>query len=156
MLHIMKKKLFKTLAKNVPLCKLRILLLRMAGYSIGKNVYIGEDLIISDELKDTNNIIIKNNVSISSRVTIVTSSGPNNPKSLKYFGMKKGQVIIEDGAWIGSNAVILPGVIVGRCSVIGAGAVVTKDVLPYTVVAGVPAKIIKRLDKHETNTELNT
>ena len=52
---------------------------------------------------------------------------------------------IKDDVWIGAGVIILSGVTVGECSVIGAGAVVTKDVEPYTVVAGVPAKKIRNL-----------
>ena len=56
-----------------------------------------------------------------------------------------GNILIKKGAWIGARAIILPNVTVGEGSIIGAGAVVTKDVPPYTVVAGVPAKKIKDL-----------
>ncbi|MBV4357845.1 hypothetical protein KTO63_11845 [Parasegetibacter sp. MAH-26] len=59
--------------------------------------------------------------------------------------MKKAPITIEDGAWIGSRVTILPGVTIGEKSIIAAGAVVTKDVEPYTLVGGVPAKIIKHL-----------
>ncbi len=52
-------------------------------------------------------------------------------------------VIIEDDVWIGTNAIILPGVTIGQGAVIGAGAVVTKDVSPYAIVAGVPARLIR-------------
>ncbi|MBX9853873.1 MAG: hypothetical protein K2X86_19190 [Cytophagaceae bacterium] len=54
-------------------------------------------------------------------------------------------LIIEDGVWVASKATILRGVKIGEGAVIAAGAVVTKDVPPYTVVAGVPAKVIKKL-----------
>jgi len=57
----------------------------------------------------------------------------------------KGKVIIEDDVWIGEGAAILPGVVIGRGAIIGTNAVVTKDVDPYTVVGGVPARIIKKL-----------
>jgi len=55
-------------------------------------------------------------------------------------------IIIEDDVWIGSRVIILPGVRVGRGSIIGAGAVVTKNVDPYSIVAGNPAKLIRRRD----------
>jgi acetyltransferase-like isoleucine patch superfamily enzyme len=54
-------------------------------------------------------------------------------------------VYIKKGAWIGAGAILLPGVTIGEYSLVAAGAVVTKDVLPYTMVAGVPAKVIKEL-----------
>jgi len=53
--------------------------------------------------------------------------------------------MIEFGSWIGAKAVILPGVTIGRGAVVGAGAIVTKDVPPFTVVAGNPARIVKEL-----------
>lgn len=55
-------------------------------------------------------------------------------------------VVLEDDVWIGAKASILPGVTVGRGAIVGTGAVVTRDVEPFTVVAGVPAKVIRRLD----------
>lgn len=57
-----------------------------------------------------------------------------------------GRICIEDEAWIGAGAIILGGVTVGRGATVGAGAVVTKDVPPYTVVVGVPARVIRELD----------
>lgn len=60
-----------------------------------------------------------------------------------------GDIIIEDNVWIGSNAFVLPGVRVGKGSVIAANAVVTKDVPERTIVGGVPAKVIRDLDKGE-------
>jgi len=62
-------------------------------------------------------------------------------------GAKVGDIIIEDNVWIGSNTFILPGVKIGKGSVVAANAVVTKDVPERTVVGGVPAKVIKRMDK---------
>ena len=55
-----------------------------------------------------------------------------------------GSVTVEDDVWIGSNCVILPGVTIGCGSVIGAGAVVTKDIPPYSIAVGVPAKVLKQ------------
>ena len=54
---------------------------------------------------------------------------------------------LKEGCWIGSKAIILPGITVGEYSIVGAGAVVTKDVAPYTFVGGNPSRFIKALDK---------
>lgn len=61
-------------------------------------------------------------------------------------GLKTAPVVIEDEVWIGEGAVILKGVTVGKRAVIGANAVVTKDVAPYTVVGGIPARVIKKIE----------
>ena len=73
---------------------------------------------------------------------------PNTFQETQYTGDKEGKIIIQDAAWIGAGAIILPNVTIGKGAVVDAGAVVTKDVQlpPYTVVAGVPAKEIKKLD----------
>ena len=77
---------------------------------------------------------------IGSHVAI--SSLTHDHRSVKMHDtMIAKPVIIEDGVWIGSHAVILPGVTVGAGAVIGAGSVVTRDVAPYAVVYGVPAAI---------------
>jgi len=141
-----KKKILKPLARIMPLSKLRIALFRLCGYSIGKDVFIGEDLIISDNLHDRN-VFIGDRASIAPRVTLITSSGPNLSKIKPYVKVvNKGKITIESDAWIGAGAIILPNVTIGRGAVVGAGAVVTKDVPPYTVVAGVPAKEIRKLN----------
>ena len=64
--------------------------------------------------------------------------------------LNKEPVTIEDGAWVGANAIILPGVTIGRGAVVGAGTLVMKDVAPNTVVMGNPARVVKRLDDSET------
>ncbi len=141
-----KKKLLKTIARITPLSKLRIALLRMCGYSIGKDVFIGEDLIISDNLHDKN-VFIGDRASIAPRVTLVTSSGPNMSKIGPYVKVVNGgKIKIGHDAWIGAGAIILPDVTIGEGAVVGAGAVVINDVPSYTVVAGVPAKVIKKLE----------
>ena len=141
----LKKKILKPFARIMPLSKLRVFLFRLCGYSIGKDVFIGEDLIISDNLHDKN-VFIGNRVSIGPRVTLVTSSAPNLSMIRPYVKVVNGKIRIEDDAWIGAGAIILPNVTIGRGAVVGAGAVVTKDVPPYTVVVGVPAKEIRKLN----------
>ena len=78
-------------------------------------------------------------------VTALNHNFDDTQKRIDEQGVSTIPVTIEDDVWIGANAVILPGVTVGRHSVVAAGAVVTKDVQPYTLVAGVPAKTIKSL-----------
>ena len=88
---------------------------------------------------------IGDKVRIGLRVNIITNNHVfmDHERPIMEQGSACAPVIIKDDVWIGVNATILPGVTVGKGSVIGAGAVVTKDVKPYTVVGGVPAKKIK-------------
>lgn len=143
-----RKKLLKLLAKQMPGCGLRIRLLRMCGYVIGRDVYIGEDLIIIDDLDETDtrlNLCIGDRAAISPRVTFVMHTQPNESRIVPYVNSHKGSISVDADAWIGTGAVILPGVTVGEGAVVGANSVVTRDVLPYTVVGGVPARKIKEV-----------
>ncbi|MBE6056056.1 hypothetical protein FDB88_16830 [Clostridium sporogenes] len=63
-----------------------------------------------------------------------------------YYKRKQAPVILQEGCWLGENSTILCGVTIGKCSIVAAGAVVTKDVPDYTIVGGVPAKIIKTIN----------
>lgn len=78
-------------------------------------------------------------------VTALNHNFENTNERIDLQGVTTKQVVINDDVWIGANAVILPGVTIGRHAVVAAGAVVTTDVPENTVVGGVPAKIIKRL-----------
>ena len=144
---MLKKKVFKYIAKMSPGNGLRIWLLRKCNYEIGKKVYIGEDLIIVDDLKDKKNyLIIEDRAAISPRVTLVLHTKPNWSRIADYVNSKKGKITIGKDAWIGAGAVILPDVQVGEGAVVGANSVVTRDVPPYTVVGGIPAKKIKAVE----------
>lgn len=78
-------------------------------------------------------------------VTALNHNFEDSDKRIDEQGVSTTPVIIEDDIWIGANAVILPGVTIGKHSVVAAGAVVTKNVPPHSLVAGVPAKIIKQI-----------
>ena len=78
-------------------------------------------------------------------VTALNHNFEDTNKQIDEQGISTNPVIIEDDIWIGANAVILPGVTIGHHSVVAAGAVVTKDVPPHSLVAGVPAKIMKQI-----------
>lgn len=112
------------------------------------------DVIIGDYTRIGLHNTIIGPVSIGSHVNLaqgitVTALNHNFADSVKPIdeqGVITSSVTIEDDVWIGANAVILPGVSIGTHSVIGAGAVVTKDVPPYSLATGVPAKVIKKLN----------
>ncbi len=103
--------------------------------SIGRNSSVGHNAILDGRGK----LKIGDNVNISSGVWIWTRSHDIN--SSEFVGTR-GSVVIEDYAWLSCRVVILQGVTVGRGAVVAAGAVVTKDVEPYSVVGGVPANKI--------------
>jgi len=146
---IMKKgiiKFGKELAKNFPLNNIRVLGLRICGFDIGSKVYIGEDLIIASIISDNScNLIIGDRVSIAPRVTIVLSSDANWSKLMEKVAPIRSKIKLEDDSWIGTGAILLPGVTIGEGAIVGAGAVVNRDVPPHTVVVGVPAKVLKSI-----------
>ena len=78
-------------------------------------------------------------------VTALNHNFSDLSKRIDEQGISTQPVTISDDVWIGANAVVLPGVTIGQHAVVAAGAVVTKDVPPYSIVAGVPAKVIKSL-----------
>lgn len=143
-----KKKVFKLLIRFAPMSELRVLFLRICGYHIGKSVFIGEDLIIADNIHDKN-IIIEDRVAIGPRVTLISNSAPNCSRIRPYVKVVNGKIKVEKDAWIGAGVTILPNVTIGEGAVVGAGAVVIRDVSPYTIVGGVPAKILKKLEVYE-------
>lgn len=85
-------------------------------------------------------IKIGSKVSISFKVNLLTGSHLPNSNDFKYVVKP---IIIEDFVWIGCGATILPGVTIGRGSVVSAGSVVTRDIPPMTIVGGIPAKILR-------------
>jgi acetyltransferase-like isoleucine patch superfamily enzyme len=112
------------------------------GLTVGNNSNIGPYSYIGC----SGYIEIGNNVMISPRVSIYAENHvvERTDVTMKEQGVKREFVKIEDDCWIAANSVILAGVTIGRGSVIAAGSVVTKDVPPYSIVAGIPAKVIKK------------
>lgn len=111
------------------------------GLIIGNNVGIAQNCFIQVRGK----VIIGNNVIFGPNVSIFAENhnfnNPDLPVSVQ--GETRKGVIIEDGVWLGTRVVILDGVTVGKNSIIAAGSIVTKDVAPYTIVGGIPAKVIR-------------
>ncbi|MBS5112454.1 MAG: sugar O-acetyltransferase [Coprobacillus cateniformis] len=118
----------------------------------GKNIYFGKNVFINANcsFQDQGGIYIGNNVLIGHHVVMATLNHGILPEERSTLTAKP--IVIHDQVWIGANATILAGVTIGEGFIIGAGAVVTKNVEPYSVVAGVPAKIIHLL---KPNDDLN-
>lgn len=117
------------------------------GSAIGEGLKIGNNSSIGpySYIGCSGYIEIGDNVMMSPRVSIYAENHlfDHPDLTIKEQGVKREFVKIEDDCWIAANTVILAGVTIGRGSVIAAGSVVTKDIPPYSVVGGVPAKVIK-------------
>lgn len=121
------------------------------GCSFGQNVFVGNDVLIGDNVK------VQNNVSIYDAVTLEDDvfCGPSmvftnvyNPRSAVVRKSEYRRTLVRRGVTIGANATIVCGITVGEYAFIGAGAVVNKDVKPYALMAGVPARQIGWMSRH--------
>ncbi len=117
-----------------------------ASLIIGDGTFIGRFVRINAWM----DVLIEPHVLITDRVLLGDEDhvydDPSRPILLQG-SRSKGKVLLRTGCWIGSGAAIMPGVTIGRNAIVGANAVVTKDVPDYTIVAGVPARILRQLDK---------
>lgn len=118
------------------------------GIRIGNNSDIGLGAYIGG-ISGGGELAIGENVMMAQDVVILTQGHlhSNIHEPINLQGSYNTKVIIEDDVWIGLRAIILPGVRIGKGAIIGAGAVVTKDVPPYSIVGGVPARILKMRGK---------
>lgn len=127
------------------------------GATIGKNCSIGQNVNISNNVVVGNDCKIQNNVSIYEGVELEDGvfCGPScvftndlTPRARFPKGSANyKKTLIKEGASIGANATIVCGHTIGRCAMVAAGAVVTKDVPDYALVAGIPAKVIGKVDE---------
>lgn len=140
----------------VPSHHIRKFVYKALGAEIGKNVVfhfrtevrglhrlkIGDGTIIGDNalLAAQRGLTIGKNVNLSSNVSIYSGAHDHRDPYFRSTAATTRPITIGDRVWIGSNAIILTGVHIGEGAVVCAGCVVTKDVEPYTVVAGIPAK----------------
>ncbi|MDR3709361.1 MAG: acyltransferase [Capsulimonadaceae bacterium] len=91
-------------------------------------------------------ITIGDGVSIGHHVVLITATHRLGTSDARAGDLETRPIVIDDGAWIGAAARVLPGVTIGAGAIVAAGAVVTRDVEPHTLVGGVPAKVIRQLD----------
>ncbi|MBE6509016.1 MAG: galactoside O-acetyltransferase [Methanobrevibacter sp.] len=106
---------------------------------IGNNVFINSNCLAMAR----GGITIEDDVMIAGNVQLLS----NNHDEYERQILTCEEIIIKKGAWIGAGATVLPGVSIGKYAIVGAGAIVTKDVPDYSVVVGIPAKVVKTLDK---------
>lgn len=117
---------------------------------IGQNVFVGPGVVIGSGCKIQNNVSLYTGVVLEDDVFIGPSVVFTNVRNPRAFVERKDRflgTLIKKGSAIGANATILSGITVGEYSAVGAGSVVTKDVDPYTLVAGNPALKLKIVDK---------
>lgn len=134
------------LARYLPMFpSMRVWLHRARGVKIGKNVFIGTEVFIDDAEPDL--VVIEDDVTLIARTALLAHA--YYPEHLQeYFAAtaERRGVTIRKGAYLGFGTIVLPGVTIGRCAVIGAGTVVTRDVADYSVVLGVPGKVVRTLE----------
>lgn len=136
--------------------KFRNQLLRFIGFDIGSPVIIDRNFQFADPhtIKIGNNVLIRENCVLDHNITIedyctlsrdvmILSAG-HNPVDMSYVAKP---VILKKFCWVGARATIMSGVSIGEFSVVAAGSVVTKDVPPHSLVGGVPARVIRTLEK---------
>jgi acetyltransferase-like isoleucine patch superfamily enzyme len=146
---------------------LRTAFLRLLGVRIGKHVTIhsvkffnvyrrgftalrfGDNCFIGDEtlIDLADEIILEDDVTLAERVTILThvNVGFQDHPLQKHFPSYSERVVLKRGCFVGTNATVLPGVTVGECAFVAAGAVVTEHVPPRHVVGGIPARTLRVL-----------
>jgi acetyltransferase-like isoleucine patch superfamily enzyme len=142
-------KMIRWLGIQHPDNRTRKIFYELTNVQIGEGTVINIHFVVSDGYQPL--LKIGRRVAISPNVTVICESAPNNSNLQEYEYVKHDLmlhelVVIEDDVWIGANVVILPGVTIGKGSIVGAGAVVTRDVSPGVIVAGIPAKVIRSLN----------
>ncbi len=120
---------------------------RLSAHLNGK-IFIGSDTFINGAfISATNKVRIGNNCKFGP-FTMIMDSDFHDISDHNKEGVVE-EIVIEDDVWLGARSTVLKGVTVGKGAVVAVGAVVTKDIPPYSIAAGVPAKVIKQINKEE-------
>lgn len=116
---------------------------------LSKDVYVDCNVVIGDGCKVQNSVSIYDGVTLGSQVFVGSHVSFTNDKVPRAFGAdwKITKTHVKTGASLGANSTIICGIVIGEYSMIAAGSVVTKDVPPYTLVVGNPARIVAKVDK---------
>lgn len=115
--------------------------------NFGKHIKLGKNIFINHACTflDLGGITIEDDVQIGPKVNLITENHPVDPSKRKHLDLKS--ILIKQNAWVGAGATILPGVTIGANAIVAAGAVVNKDVPANTMVGGIPAKILRTINK---------
>lgn len=148
-------KLFRRICRFLSLVvfpsPVKVFFLRLAGVNIGKNVALNDGITLACNVGYESYLSIEDRVAIGPNTIFIITSDPNHSFLHKMNDVsqliKIGNIKVKNDAWIGAGCIILPDITIGEFSIIGAGSIITKDVPPYTIVAGAPARIIRKLDK---------
>jgi len=146
LLGILKQKVLHQWARGCIPSDLRLALYRAMGVRIGQHVFVGLDTWLDDQFPEL--IEIEDDVTISFRVTVVVHDDARRMNGV-IPGAANGTVApvrLKRGCYLGAACLILPGVTVGERAVVGAGAVVTRDVPPGKIALGVPARVVRDVD----------
>lgn len=121
------------------------------GVSLGQNVFVGNKVVIGDACKIQNNVSLYDNVTLEEGVFCGPSmvfTNVHNPRALIEKKSEYRDTLVRKGATLGANCTIVCGVTIGEYAFIGAGAVVSRNVKPYALMVGVPARQIGWVDRH--------
>jgi acetyltransferase-like isoleucine patch superfamily enzyme len=143
--RLLAQKLLHQAARGCIPGDLRLALYRAMGVRIGQNVFVGLDTWLDDQFPEL--VVLEDDVVVSFRVTVVVHDDARRMDRVEA-GQAAGTVapvVLKRGCYVGACALLLPGVTVGERAVVAAGAVVTRDVPPGTIVAGVPARIVREV-----------
>ncbi len=140
-------KVARSLIYHFPLNFVRVWGLRLCGFKVGKKTYVGHGLVLTMFNGKTNcDLVIGDRVAIAPRVTLILASDANWSRLNEVIPPIEGKIELKDDCWLGTGSIILPNTTIGEMSIVAAGSVVTKNVEPYTIVSGSPAKMIKKID----------
>lgn len=129
------------------------------GVSLGQNVFVGNKVLIGNRCKIQNNVSVYDNVTLEEGVFCGPSmvfTNVYNPRSLIERKSEYRNTLIKKGATLGANCTIICGITIGEFAFIGAGAVVNKDVKPYALMVGVPAKQVGWMSEYGEQIPLPT
>ena len=129
------------------------------GSSLGQNCFVASGVVIGEGVRVQNNVSLYEGVELADEVFVGPSAvftNVENPRAAVSRKTEYDRTLVRRGATIGANATVLPGVTIGRWSFVAAGAVVTRSVPDFALVAGVPARVMGWMSRHGDRLELDS